>query len=204
MKQFIKHRVNQISELENVDPAWGVEIDLRSHVAVQGKLHLSHDPWKEGEDFRWWLDAFCSRKIRGPIALNTKEDGLEEAITRLMKEYGIGSYFFVDTAPPTLARKVFLEGDRHFAPRLSEFEIPEAAQNFSGKTDWLWVDCFRGRSVLVETLSKLSPSFKVCLVSPELHGASLDTIEDFKALYSLAHAVCTKNPQAWFEKCQFV
>jgi hypothetical protein len=109
---FIRHRVNAIADLSRVDPAWGVEIDLRSDVAAPGNIHLSHDPWKRGDDFGPWLDEFKKRGITGPIILNTKEDGLEETLIGAMKQAGIESFFFLDTALPTLVRWTIGNGER--------------------------------------------------------------------------------------------
>ena len=105
MPVFIKHRANKIIDLEGVLPEWGVEIDLRCvSVDAPGCLHLSHDPWVRGEDFSAWIDAFLEKKIKGPIILNTKEDGLEQTCINILNEAGIQNFFFLDTTFPTLVQ----------------------------------------------------------------------------------------------------
>jgi hypothetical protein len=69
---------------------------------------------------------------------------------------------------------------------------------FKDKADWIWVDCFQGKPVAAELVQSLKPHFKVCLVSPELHGQGLkENLSDFLPLYRWADAVCTKEPQVW-------
>jgi hypothetical protein len=197
-KLFLKHRVNKIFELSEVEKGWGVEIDLRSDVTQKGKVHLSHDPWILGDDFDAWLKEFKRLKIEGPIWLNTKEDGLESRIEELLLSYQIESYCFLDTVLPTLVKKTHFEDKSRFAIRLSAYEPNEFVECFRGKADWVWVDCFQGKPVSEKLLTELKSDFKVCLVSPELHGKSLkENLAAFKSLYEMADAVCSKQPQVW-------
>jgi hypothetical protein len=195
--QIIKHRINTIAQLDEVDPSWGVEIDLRADSKRPGRLYLHHDAWQAGPDFVSWLRAFTQRKIRGPIILNTKEDGLEEAVLGLLKQHKAKHYFFLDTAFPTLVRWTLRNKKRSFALRYSRFEHAANLAPFRGKADWLWVDCFDGKPVAAAPLRKLKRYFKICLVSPELQGAPAENLSKFKALQSLADAVCTKRPDLW-------
>jgi len=195
---FIRHRVNSLSELSSLEKDWGVEVDLRSCVQSKGALHLSHDPWVMGDDFESWLAEFKRLSIRGPIWVNTKEDGLEERIDDLMLKYQIDTYVFLDTVLPTLVRKVHFQNLKHFAVRLSAYEPEEFVTLFSGKAEWVWVDCFQGIPLSVKLVKQLRKYFKVCLVSPELHGRSLqDNLSDFAPLFEISDAVCTKEPLAW-------
>ena len=57
-KIFLRHRVNSIKDISALEKNWGVEIDLRSTVSSPGALHLSHDPWAQGDDFEAWLKEF--------------------------------------------------------------------------------------------------------------------------------------------------
>jgi len=52
---WIQHRVNKISELEDLPTEFGAEIDLRSDLGNSGRIHLAHDAWTEGDDFEEWL-----------------------------------------------------------------------------------------------------------------------------------------------------
>ncbi len=194
---FIKHRVNQPSDLETVDPKWGVEIDLRSDAAG---LYLSHDPWTTGPRFEEWLECFKDLGIQGPILLNTKEDGLETRIETELAKKGVENYFFLDTAVPTLIRHTIASGNRHFFVRLSQYEPDACLAAFVEKVEWVWVDCFGGNPLPATLLQKWKNQFKFCLVSPELHGQPLETIQRFGDLYRLADAVCTKQPSEWMKR----
>ena len=56
--QIALHRCNTRASLTAVQPGWGVEMDLRSDLGQNGKLHLSHEAWERGEDFDEWLQEF--------------------------------------------------------------------------------------------------------------------------------------------------
>jgi hypothetical protein len=197
MSLYIKHRVNILSELKKVENSWGVEIDLRSDVRRPGHLHLSHDPWFQGPDFEVWLKQFKKQQIRGPIILNTKEDGLERSVLALMRKYQIEKYFFLDTAFPTLIRWSLLNRNKNFALRMSKYESRLSLNPFIGKVSWVWVDCFGGKPVSKNEINKLSSKFKVCLVSPELQGQPVFAIKKFMSLKGLCDAICTKRPDLW-------
>ncbi len=105
MLQLIRHRVNSTSQLTEINPREGVEIDLRSDVNNPGALHLAHDPWVRGENFEEWLQTFKRIGIQGPLVLNTKEDMLETKVMSLLSDFGITNYFFIDTPLPTLVKQ---------------------------------------------------------------------------------------------------
>ena len=194
---YIQHRVNLPGDLERLDPSLGVEIDLRSQVDEPGKLHLSHDPWSRGADFEEWLLQFRNSGLKGPIILNTKEDGLEQVIMDRLQAAGLTNWFFLDTALPTLRRQALVLGRNCFAVRLSSVEPWESVAAFAGKVDWVWVDCFDGVPMPVEQVRQAASAFRVCLVSPELQGCPLDKLPEFQSLLPCASAICTKNPAAW-------
>ncbi len=200
MPLYIQHRINKISELANVETQNGVEIDLRSNVNVKSSLHLSHDAWTLGDSFSDWADAFKARKISGPIILNTKEDGLESAAEDILKQRGISNYFFLDTALPTLVKHAVIQNNNKFALRISAYEPAVMATTFKNKIEWLWIDCFNGIPLNADEFAPLKSDFKICLVSPELHGQPTDTISKFQNLYLLADAICTKVPNLWKQK----
>lgn len=194
--QYIKHRVNQVPELHNIRSEWGVEIDLRSNIKAPNQILLSHNPWTEGPDFRDWLTEYCLRKIKGPLILNTKEDGLEEQAVKLLHQFGVQDYFFLDTAIPTLVKWTTVHHKAHFAVRLSSFEPIELCHRFSGLVDWVWVDCFNGIP-LDPNLFEALTQFRLCLVSPELQGKPLETRRLFSQLLPRIDAICTKDPRGW-------
>jgi hypothetical protein len=194
---YFRHRVNEAAALAGLDPSWGAEIDLRSDLGAPGHLHLSHDPWRRGEPFEVWLRSFRARGLRGPAILNTKEDGLEERALELCRQEGVANLLFLDTALPTLIKWIGRgEGERFFV-RVSRDEPVEAARAFRGKVRWAWVDCFDGDPMPAAEVAKLAPDFRICLVSPELQGRSLDEVARFGELFALAQGVCTKDPARW-------
>jgi hypothetical protein len=194
---FVRHRINTVRELREVDIAHGVEIDLRSDACAKGSLHLSHDPWRVGEDFGAWLKEYANRGHEGPLLVNTKEDLLEDRVLEYLSEYRVTRFFFIDTAVPTLVRRCFLQGERHFSVRFSKYEGEGFVEPFVGKSEWVWVDCFYGSPVAISAVEWLASKFKVCLASPELHGGGLDSIAAFRPLARFANAVCTKHPERW-------
>ena len=197
MLQFIRHRINTAEELKTVAPEMGVEIDLRSNLTKDQSLHLSHDPWLEGEQFSDWLKQFQKLKIQGPLLLNTKEDGLEETIMEEMRKIKKDNFLFLDTALPTLIHWVKQGLGHKFFLRLSSFEPASHLQAFKGKVEWLWVDCFDGIPMDKKNILDLKYDFKICLVSPELQKKSMEEIKKFHALLPLADAICTKSPEYW-------
>lgn len=199
MIQIIKHRINRLSDLAELDPAFGAEIDLRSDVNAPGRLHLSHDAWKRGDDFLEWISLYRKKKVKGPLILNTKEDGLESRILEILNENQIENYFFLDTALPTLIHWTMKKGNKNFALRVSAYEKTENMMGFIGKANWLWVDCFDGIPISTEMLDPLRGKFQFCLVSPELQMQPPELIEKFKSLKDFAGAVCTKRPDLWIK-----
>lgn len=197
-KIFLRHRVNSIKDLKTLERNWGVEIDLRSSVTCAGKLHLAHDPWTPGDDFEAWLVEFKKLHIQGPIWLNTKEDGLEDRVEELLQKHNLEEYCFLDTVLPTLVKMTQFQEKRNFAIRLSAYEPKAFVDCFKGRANWVWVDCFQGKALSIDKVLPLKDHFKICLVSPELHGFSLkERLADFQDLYQIADAVCSKDPNLW-------
>jgi len=191
---YIQHRCNKVADLKGLPTEYGVEIDLRSNVSLKNSLHLSHDPYVAGENFEEWILAFKKAGLQGPLILNTKEDGLEKAAIEIVQKNKIDNFLFLDTTFPTLVKS---ESQSKMMLRISKFEPVEHAMLFKGKVPWTWIDCFGGTPMPVSEIKKLKNKFKICLVSPELHGFPTDTLENFKPLAKLADAVCTKNPELW-------
>lgn len=192
---LIQHRVNKIADLKNLKSGLGAEIDLRSDVHQSGEMHLAHDAWVLGDQFSDWLMQF-SHVTRGPLILNTKEDGLESRCMDLMAKHKIANYFFLDTTIPTLNRLSSQGLGAHLCFRFSKYEPEEMLKLWAGRVKWLWVDCFDGDLVLPSM--DLLKKFHVCLVSPELQGQSLDLISKFKeTAREVEYSVCTKRPDLW-------
>jgi len=192
---IIQHRVNEIEELEQTPGHLGIEVDVRSN--AEG-LYLHHDPFTVGPSFGHFLDFYD----HSFIVLNVKEEGLEEQCLQLLEHRGIKNYFFLDQTMPFLIRRG-LQGNRDSACRVSEYESLDTAQSLAGFCEWSWVDSFQKGGLDFETLEKLkSLNFRICLVSPELHGTH--RLEEAKNLVGLLKdaelqidAVCTKYPTMW-------
>jgi len=197
---IIEHRINTLNQLRHVNPENGVEIDLRSNV-VTGKIYIQHDPMKQGTNFEDWLAVYIEQKIKGPIIFNTKEDGLEGLIIETCQQAGIHNFFFLDTTIPTLVKWSLLQKERRFAYRISAYERVETSNAFSGKVEWIWADCFNGIPLNLSDIMRLKKDFKICLVSPELHGCD-EIHPDFQPLLNVVDAICTKKPQFWLDNCR--
>ena len=192
--EFIVHRVNEVAALQKLDPALGVEIDVRSS---GDRLILAHDPFVTGESLDQYLKAYASRAGRGVLIVNTKEDGLEGRILDALRQNSVERFFFLDLPIPTMVRLALRESEKRVAVRFSEYEPLGAAEPFAGAVEWVWVDCFTGRPPSLEALRALRRMFRVCLVSPELQKYPADRIADFKPLRAEADAICTKFPERW-------
>lgn len=187
----IAHRINSVEQLRQVPAEYGIELDLR----YEGpNLILHHDPFVTGPLFEDLLKEYR----HALLILNVKTEGIEAEVLRLMEKYNIENYFFLDLSLPYLV-KYMRQGVSRIAVRYSEFEPIEFALAFAGKVEWVWVDCFTHLPLDASSYARLKEHFKICLVSPELQGHSLDRIAEFKAqLAGLPiDAVCTKKPELW-------
>ena len=187
----VAHRINTVNQIKEVPVEYGIELDIRANGE---DLILHHDPFEQGEKFEDLLKLYKHQLL----ILNTKCEGMEEAILDLMKKYQIKNYFFLDLSLPFLVKYV-RKDCRDIAVRFSEYEPIEFAMAFAGKVDWLWIDCFNHLPLDVNNYGILKKHFKICLVSPELQGFSVDRIDEFKKqLENMPiDAVCTKRPDLW-------
>jgi len=188
---YIRHRINTVKELETIPEGMGVELDLRDQ---HGRMILHHDPFVNGEDFETYLKSYR----QAMMIVNVKSEGLEEKALELLNRNGISRYFFLDLSFPALM-KLVRQGEKNIAVRFSEYEPPAQCLALKGLVDWVWVDCFREIPLTPEIYGILKPHFKLCLVSPELQGHSLDRILSFREkLHGMEiDAVCTKRPDLW-------
>ena len=193
--QIIAHRINTKKMLEKTSIDFGVEVDIRSDGE---NLIIHHDPMTQGEYFKDWILAYN----HGTLILNVKEEGLEDALVKLMDQHGIDDYFFLDQSFPFL-RKTALLGETRCAVRVSEYENIETALSLSGMIDWVWVDCFNEFPLSYKDSQRLlDAGFKICFVSPELQGRSeishiSQFLDDIELLGIEGDAVCTKYPDLW-------
>lgn len=190
-KLIIKHRVNTIESLLNTPNNYGVELDLRTNTR---DIIVHHDAFNMGDLFEEYIKNYNHEFI----ILNTKCEGLEEKLVRIMDENDIEDYFFLDLSLPFLV-KTIRSGCSKVAIRFSEYEPLSFVQQFEGKADWVWVDCFTKNVLTQEVYNYLSNHFKICIVSPELQAHPTEWITDFKTAFSdfKIDAVCTKYPNLW-------
>ena len=197
---IIAHRINSIQELEKVNKSYGVEIDLRSNSL---DIVLEHEALKSDfTKFEEWLQYFCHEMI----ILNIKEEGLENRILDILREFKVENYFFLDQSFPFMVKALRNE-EKRVAIRISDLESPKAIYNLVKKNiplpQWIWVDSFSGDwSHLNDLADYTSMGMKICLASPELHGrglsSELSTILKF-VKPSQIDAICTKRPQEWLK-----
>lgn len=188
--QIFIHRVNQASRLSQIDPRYGVEIDLR---ADRDRIVLQHEPFAGGEDFETYLQQF---KHAG-IILNIKEAGIEQRAIDLCQQYGVTNYFLLDVEFPYIYRAT-RAGVRQIALRYSEDEAIETVTKYRGLADWVWIDT-NTKLPLDATVMQQLQGFNTCLVCPERWGRPGDIpsyINTLKALQFPLTAVMTAETYA--------
>jgi hypothetical protein len=189
--QIIQHRVNNIAQLRATPMQYGIELDIRDKY---DELIITHDAFEAGESWSDYLDQYK----HGLMIANIKTEGIEKKIIEDLETRNIKNYFLLDVSLPFLV-KLSNEGFSNMAVRFSEYEPIELASKFVKKVNWVWVDCFTHLPLNDGNYAFLKEHFKICLVSPELHGHSIEMINDFKIQlrnWSI-DAVCTKKPELW-------
>jgi hypothetical protein len=196
MKNIIIHRCNTVNQLRSIPKKYGVEIDIRTY---KDQLVLHHDPFvKDAETFQDWINHFEHESI----ILNVKEEGLEEKLIKIMKDYEINNYFFLDQSFPFLV-KYANKGYKKSAVRFSEFESIDTVLSLSGKIEWVWIDYFSHFPLNSENSYLLhDKGFNICLVSPELQGFNPEVeivkLQNFIKNNDISFdTVCTKYPLLW-------
>jgi hypothetical protein len=192
--QYIRHRINTRADLATVDPAHGVELDLRDRGE---RLIMVHDPFQDGEDFAPYLQDYR----HGPMILNVKSERIEERVLEELEAAGtVREYFFLDCSFPMI-RTLVKRGERNIAVRFSEYEPIEQALSLAGEVTWVWVDCFTKNPLTEESYGRLKEHFKLCAVSPELQGRGVESIADYAqgmAPFPM-DAICSKRPDLWMQ-----
>ena len=205
---IIHHRINAIEQMKLLNSSDGAEIDVRYHC---NDLILHHDPYEHHNSLPILLESFLNEwKLDGPLILNIKTEGIEDKCIALMEKYQIKNWFFLDMSMPFFIKYSFLStnnslnsfGPGNLAVRFSDFEPIEYALSFKKSVGWVWVDTFKKFPLSTSAFHKLKNShFKICLVSPELHGHPFTYISDMRSMIDnqgvIVDAVCTKFPEAW-------
>lgn len=189
MTIFFCHRINTLNELDNSPDKYGIEVDLRDK---GDEIILGHDPFKDGEKFEDFLKKFN----KNGIILNIKSERIEYKVLELLKKYKVDNYFLLDCSFPMIYQLNKLN-ERNIAIRFSEFESIETIELVKNMVKWVWVDCFIDMPLNKDNYSRIKKmGLKICLVSPELQGHSLDKIDKFKKIIIendfKIDAICTK------------
>jgi glycerophosphoryl diester phosphodiesterase len=167
----------------------GTETDIRD---CDGELVISHDPARSGSlTFKQFLEMTPRSAF---LALNVKSDGIANAATKDLEEFGHQNYVFFDMSVPDMQQ--YLRNGMPTAMRLSEYEPWVESLGLRVKT--VWLDAFEGAwysKFDIEGL--LQKGFEVLIVSDELHGrdphgqwAILDTLAKSDKL-----TLCTDLPE---------
>lgn len=188
--KLIAHRVNKVEDLIKLPHEYGVEIDLRD--TVDGRIHVSHDPFSIGEDFEYYLQ----HHKHGTIVLNIKSERIELKVLEMLRKYGKTDYFFLDSSFPMI-HLLTMNGEKQIALRFSEFEGIDTLVTMQNKVNWVWVDCFTKLPIDFNIFTKLkSMNYSLCMVSPELQGREQDILNYKKYLLKsniVFDAICTKR-----------
>ena len=192
----ILHRINNIDELVKIDTSYGVEVDVH---AYGKKLVVHHDAFEDGPYLSDWLNA-CGKRL---VILNIKEEGIETRVRELAIKSDVKDFILLDLSFPALIKLTRI-GESRIAIRVSEYESVENALLLESKIDWVWLDCFEGFPIKEEEFQKIKDSnFKICLVSPELHGypRNVNDIYNYQEfmqnINAQVDAVCSKFPELW-------
>lgn len=174
-------RENGLAAVEEaVAAGHGIETDLRRDAL--GRFYVSHDAGT-------WSPATCARRhaalwrrARGPIALNLKEAGHEAALVAFLHEEDLRSRVFLfdlellDGGSGMIADRLHrIDPGVPLAVRVSDRGEPVARALRQTAADVVWLDEFDGPWATREDVTRLSlAGFRVCAVSPDLHGGSLE------------------------------
>ena len=186
---LIAHRINKISQLNNINPKFGIEIDIRDD---NKKLIVVHDPFKKGEELNKFLKNFRHKFL---IA-NIKSERIENKLIKIFRKKKINNYFFLDSSFPKIMDLVKLNFKK-IALRASYFEGLEPCKKLKGKVEWVWYDTFKGLPKKFDELYFLKKlNYKICLVCPKLHNPKTKLNEDIIRKLrekKIIDAVCTKK-----------
>lgn len=164
------HRINTSKELKNIPKKYGIEIDVNM---FGKKLCLSHDPGNDAESLNRFL-RFYNHKF---LIVNVKSEGLEIKIMKILKKYKIKNFFFLDSSFPFIY-KLSKTITKNFAIRVSDYENIQTAFNMKNKVNWIWLDCFQKYKISIKQIRLLKKNnFKICLVSPDLHGRKIRKVD---------------------------
>jgi hypothetical protein len=186
---FTSHRVNTINKLKKTPKYYGIEADLRDY---EKKIILSHDPFKSGDSFNEFLKVYDHKFL----VLNIKSEGIESSILKLLKKFKIKNYFFLDCSFPSLMN-IIRKGNKNVSIRVSDYESFGTLKKIKYSAKWVWIDCFNYIPLSEKNYKLIKKyKYKICLVSPELHGKKINNqncIKLIKKKRIKIDMICTKE-----------
>lgn len=186
---FIAHRINTIKELRQLPYKYGVEFDIRD---CGNDLIVVHNPFETGENFEEYLKNYR----HSTMIVNVKSERIEYRIIKLLNQYNVKDYFFLDSSIPMIY-SLSENGNKNFAVRFSELEPIELTLTLKDRVKWVWIDCFSKLPINKENYRILKNNgLKLCLVSPDLQGRSEEILKYKDYLLKnniILDAICTKS-----------
>ena len=188
----IAHRISNIEDYYKLPQKVGLEFDLH---AYGNQIVVSHDAFCNGIKFCDFISIVKDRFL----AINIKEEGIEERVFDILSKEMCTNFFLFDVSVPQIFR-LGKRYSKHFAFRLSQIE--QINYKFCREyADFIWIDTFDGsfwlNKDLILELKNLS--FKLCFVSPELHKPPLGDfkifnkkLDSYNCLLDNNDMVCTK------------
>lgn len=183
--QFICHRINTMDELEQINPQFGVELDLHDE-QITKNIAVYHDPFSDNFEM---FENYLKKYNKNILILNIKVERIEHKCIELLQKYNITNYFFLDSTFPMIYALATKHNCVKNAIRFSEFEPIEMLQLSKSLYSWIWVDCFTKfplnteNYVLIKNLNK-----KICIVSPELQN-NFEKINEYRD-YLINNNIC--------------
>lgn len=190
---IIRHRVDSLKKLENLDKNAGIEIDIRTE---KGKIVAGHNPFRK----IFFTKSFLNKIKNKFIIFDIKEEGIENKVYSFIKKNRINKYFLINVTMPRILQ--LLKKKINLSLRLSSFESLNKLNFFFGKISWVWIDTFNNEIPLSKkSLKKMSKKFKLCLVSPELVPGNKIKINTFiernREKINFFSCICSKKFNIW-------
>lgn len=195
----ILHRVHNPAELSTLSSSVGIEFDVH---AYGDRLVVTHDAFSDGIDLEDFLRLCKTIPI---LAINVKEEGIEERVIRITQACYGDSFFLFDVPFP----QIFRMGNKyglHLCLRVSDIETLDL-NVCRGFATFIWLDTFCGNLWLNqdEYMKIKELGYRICFVSPELHRppkgdahSFSKQIEDLVSLPEYSNDyICTKHLTAW-------
>ena len=158
----IAHRVLSSEYIKKIPEGVGIEFDVH---AFNKEIVVAHEPFTTGISLPDFLKMAGNRFL----AVNIKEEGIEEETIKIIKNISSSEFFLFDVNPP----QIFRIGEKYsnnLAFRISQLESIDF-KKCRQYASYLWIDTFDGSfwptNKLLLEIKELK--YNLCFVSPELH-----------------------------------